>query len=42
MEWEGFTKEDIQLGLQLLVIKGSKGFYLIEMSKPFDRHGRLT
>jgi uncharacterized protein YunC (DUF1805 family) len=26
MEWEGFTKERIQLGLPLLVIKGSKGF----------------
>ena len=26
MEWEGFTKEKIQLGLPLLIIKGSKGF----------------
>ena len=26
MEWEGFTKEQIQLGLPLLIIKGSKGF----------------
>lgn len=26
MDWEGLTKEQIQLGLPLLVIKGSKGF----------------
>ena len=26
MNWEGLTKEYIQLGLPLLVIKGSKGF----------------
>jgi uncharacterized protein YunC (DUF1805 family) len=26
MDWEGFTKEEIQLELPLLVIKGSKGF----------------
>jgi len=23
MDWEGFTKEEIQLGLPLLIIKGS-------------------
>ena len=26
MDWEGFTKEEIQLALPLLIIKGSKGF----------------
>ena len=26
MDWEGFTKEQIKLGLPLLLIKGSKGF----------------
>jgi uncharacterized protein YunC (DUF1805 family) len=26
MEWEGLTKEKIQLGLPLLIIKGEKGF----------------
>lgn len=26
MDWEGFTKEEIQLALPLLVIKGSRGF----------------
>ena len=26
MDWEGLTKGHIQLGLPLLVIKGSKGF----------------
>lgn len=26
MDWEGLTKEEIQLSLPLLVIKGSKGF----------------
>ena len=26
MDWEGLTKEEIQLGLPLLVIKGSRGF----------------
>ena len=26
MDWEGLTKEHIQLGLPLLIIKGSKGF----------------
>ena len=26
MEWEGLTKEQIRLGMPLLVIKGSKGF----------------
>ena len=26
MDWEGLTKEEVQLGLPLLVIKGSKGF----------------
>lgn len=26
MDWEGLTKEEIQLGLPLLIIKGSKGF----------------
>ena len=26
MDWEGLTKERIQLGLPLLIIKGSKGF----------------
>jgi uncharacterized protein YunC (DUF1805 family) len=26
MDWKGLTKEYIQLGLPLLIIKGSKGF----------------
>jgi uncharacterized protein YunC (DUF1805 family) len=26
MDWKGLTKEQIQLGLPLLIIKGSKGF----------------
>ena len=26
MNWEGLAKEEIQLGLPLLIIKGSKGF----------------
>ena len=26
MDWEGLTKEEIQLALPLLIIKGSKGF----------------
>jgi uncharacterized protein YunC (DUF1805 family) len=26
MDWEGLTKEQIHLGLPLLIIKGSKGF----------------
>ena len=26
MDWEGLTKEHIQLALPLLIIKGSKGF----------------
>ena len=26
MDWEGLIKEQIQLGLPLLIIKGSKGF----------------
>ena len=26
MDWEGLTKEQIKLGLPLLLIKGSKGF----------------
>ena len=26
MDWEGLTKEEIQLELPLLIIKGSKGF----------------
>jgi uncharacterized protein YunC (DUF1805 family) len=26
MNWEGLTKEHIQLGLPLLIIKGAKGF----------------
>ena len=26
MDWKGFTKEQIQLGLPLLIIKGTKGF----------------
>ena len=26
MDWEGLTKEHIQLGLPLLIIKGSRGF----------------
>jgi uncharacterized protein YunC (DUF1805 family) len=26
MDWQGFTKEQIQLQLPLLIIKGSKGF----------------
>jgi uncharacterized protein YunC (DUF1805 family) len=26
MDWEGFTKEEIHLGMPLLLIKGSKGF----------------
>jgi uncharacterized protein YunC (DUF1805 family) len=26
MDWEGLTKEHIQLGLPLLIIKGAKGF----------------
>lgn len=26
MDWEGLTTEQIQLGLPLLIIKGSKGF----------------
>ena len=42
MEWEGFTKEDIQLGLSVLIIKGSRGFCMVDMSKPFDCDGRLT
>jgi hypothetical protein len=42
MDWEGFSKEEIQLGLPLLIIKGSRGFYLIEINKPFDCCGRLA
>ena len=26
MDWEGLTKEEIQLALPLLIIKGSRGF----------------
>jgi uncharacterized protein YunC (DUF1805 family) len=26
MDWKGLTKEQIQLGLPLLIIKGAKGF----------------
>ena len=26
MDWKGLTKEHIQLGLPLLIVKGSKGF----------------
>jgi len=26
MDWEGLIKEEIQLGLPLLIIKGSRGF----------------
>jgi uncharacterized protein YunC (DUF1805 family) len=26
MDWKGFSKEQIQLGLPLLIIKGAKGF----------------
>jgi uncharacterized protein YunC (DUF1805 family) len=27
MDWEGLTKEQIKLGLPLLIIKGSMGFF---------------
>jgi uncharacterized protein YunC (DUF1805 family) len=26
MDWKGFAKEQVQLGLPLLIIKGAKGF----------------
>jgi len=44
MDWEGLTKESIQLGLPLLIIKGSKGFlgcgYITKLSGSSARHLR--
>jgi uncharacterized protein YunC (DUF1805 family) len=44
MDWEGLAKEKIQLGLPLLIIKGSKGFlgcgYIAKLSGSSARHLR--
>jgi hypothetical protein len=46
MDWEGLTKEEIQLGLPLLIVKGSKGFlgcgYITKLSASSARYLRRS